>query len=115
VVIGAAFSGVVNALVKDIITPIISIPGKSDFSSLTFTINDSIFRYGDFLNAVISFAIIAAAVFFFVVRPLNLFLSLRKTEVVTSAPATKDCPFCLSSVPVAATRCAFCTSDLKTA
>jgi large conductance mechanosensitive channel len=115
VVIGAAFSGVVNALVKDIITPIISIPGKSDFSSLTFTVNDSVFRYGDFLNAVISFVIIAAAVFFFVVRPLNLFLSLRKTEVVTSAPTTKDCPFCLSSVPAAATRCAFCTSDLKTA
>ncbi len=115
VVIGAAFSAVVNALVKDIITPIISIPGKADFSSLTFTIHGSIFRYGDFINALIAFVIIAAAIFFFVVKPLNLFLTLRKTQVVPSAPTTKDCPFCLSSVPAAATRCAFCTSELKTA
>jgi large conductance mechanosensitive channel len=115
VVIGAAFSGVVNALVKDIITPIISIPGKTDFSSLTFTINDSVFRYGDFLNAVVSFVIIAAAIFFFVVKPVNILLARRKTEAVPSAPTTKECPFCLSPVPAAATRCAFCTSDLKTA
>jgi large conductance mechanosensitive channel len=115
VVIGAAFTGVVNALVTDIITPIISIPGKSDFSSLSFTIHGSIFRYGNFINAVISFVIVAAAVFFFVVKPVNALLARRKTEAVTSAPTTKDCPFCLSSVPVAATRCAFCTSDLKTA
>ncbi len=115
VVIGAAFSAVVNALVKDIITPIISIPGKADFSNLTFTINGSIFRYGDFINVVIAFVIIAAAIFFLVVKPLNYFLSKRKAEAVPAPPATKDCPFCLSSVPAAATRCAFCTSDLKAA
>lgn len=113
VVIGAAFTSVVNALVTDIITPIISIPGKSDFSSLSFTINGSVFRYGSFINAVISFVIVAAAVFFFVVKPVNVLMARRKTEAVGSAPTTKDCPFCLSSVPAAATRCAFCTSDLK--
>ena len=99
VVIGAAFTAVVNALVKDLITPIISIPGKADFSTLSFTIHGSIFRYGDFINAVIGFVIIAAAVFFFVVKPVNVLLARRKTEAVPSAPATKDCPFCLSSVP----------------
>jgi len=113
VVIGAAFTSVVNALVTDIITPIISIPGKSDFSSLSFTINGSVFRYGNFINALVSFVIVAAAVFFFVVKPVNVLMARRKTEAVTSAPTTKDCPFCLSSVPAAATRCAFCTSDLK--
>jgi large conductance mechanosensitive channel len=112
VVIGAAFGALVTAFVRDFITPILAIPGKSDFSSLSFTINGSVFRYGDFINALISFVIIAAVVFFFVVKPINYLMSRRKTE---AAPATKDCPFCLSKVPVGATRCAFCTSELKAA
>src|SRR5260370_35730094 len=99
VVIGAAFGAVVTALVKDIITPIISIPGKADFSSLTFTINGSVFRYGDFINAVITFIIVAAAIFFFVVKPLNMLMARRKAEEAP-VPATRDCRFCLSKIPV---------------
>jgi large conductance mechanosensitive channel len=115
VVIGAAFGAVVTALVKDIITPIIAaIFGKPDFSSISFTINNSTFYIGDFINAVISFLLIAAAVFFFVIKPVNLLMSTRRTETPTG-PTTRDCPFCLSSVPLAATRCAFCTSELTPA
>ncbi|MDB5075003.1 MAG: mscL [Chloroflexi bacterium] len=112
IVIGVAFGAVVNALVKDIITPIITIPGKVSFSNLTFTIGGGTFLYGDFINAVISFLIIAAAVFFFVVKPMNHLTALRKTEAPQAAPATRECPFCLSKVPAAATRCAFCTSEI---
>jgi len=113
IVIGGAFGAVVNALVKDIITPIISIPGSTNFSDLTFSIGGGKFLYGDFLNAVIAFLSIAAAVFFFVVKPMNIATSLRRTPV--AAPTTKDCPYCLSAVPLAASRCAFCTSELKAA
>ncbi|MGI9032679.1 MAG: large conductance mechanosensitive channel protein MscL [Acidimicrobiales bacterium] len=111
VVIGAAFGTVVTALVRDLITPIISIPGKADFSSLTFTLNGSVFRYGDFLNAVISFVSIAAAVFFFVVRPVNALMARRKTEPDVES-TTRDCPECLSSIPLGARRCAFCTANV---
>jgi large conductance mechanosensitive channel len=112
VVIGAAFGAVVTALVKDIITPIISIPGKADFSSLTFTINGSVFRYGDFINAVITFIVVAAAIFFFVVKPLNMLMARRRVEETPAPVATRDCPFCLSKIPVGASRCAFCTSEV---
>jgi large conductance mechanosensitive channel len=114
VVIGAAFGAVVTALVKDLITPIIAIPGKTDFSALKFTIRKSNFLYGDFLNAVISFVSIAAAVFFFVVRPVNVLMARRKTEPDVLS-TTRDCPYCLSSIPIAATRCAFCTADVSAA
>ena len=114
VVIGAAFGTVVTALVRDLITPIIAIPGKSDFSSLHFTIRKSNFLYGDFLNAVISFLSIAAAVFFFVVRPVNKLMARRKTEPDVLS-TTRDCPYCLSSIPIAASRCAFCTADVGAA
>ncbi len=111
IVVGAAFGAVVTALVKDIITPIITIPGKTNFSDLTLTIGGATFLYGDFLNAVISFIVIAAVVFYFVVKPVNHLMALRKTETAV-VPTTRECPFCLSSVPLKATRCAYCTSEL---
>jgi large conductance mechanosensitive channel len=115
VVIGAAFGAVVAALVADIITPLIAaIFGKPDFSNLSFTINKSQFLYGDFLNALITFLSVAAAIFFFVVKPLNMLMARRKTEPPAD-PTERDCPFCLSTVPLMATRCAFCTSELPTA
>jgi large conductance mechanosensitive channel len=109
VVIGLAFSAVVNALVADLITPIIAaIFGKHDFSALTFTINGSVFRYGAFLNALIAFVSIAAAVFFFVVKPVNYLMSRRAQE----DPDTKECPECTSAIPVKARRCPECTAQL---
>ena len=110
VVIGVAFGAVVTAFVEDIITPIIAaIGGQPDFSGLKFTINGSVFKYGAFINAVISFVVIAAAVFFFVVKPLMVLAERRKR---TELAVTRKCPQCLSEVPVAARRCAFCTSEL---
>ena len=115
IVIGAAFGTVVSALVKDLITPLLAaIGGQPDFSKLSFTINKSTFLYGDFINAVISFIILAAVIFFFVVKPVNTLMSMRKTETPV-LPTTRDCPYCLSSVPIKATRCAFCTSELSQA
>jgi large conductance mechanosensitive channel len=114
VVIGAAFGALVTAFVKDLITPILAIPGKTDFSDLKFTIRESDFLYGDFLNAVIAFVSIAAAVFFFVVRPVNKMMARRKTEPDVMS-TTRDCPYCLSSIPIAASRCAFCTANVAAA
>ena len=112
VVIGAAFGAVVTALVADLLTPLIAaIFGKHDFSALTFTINSSTFRYGAFLNAIIAFISIAAAVFFFVVQPINALMRRRKTEPAVDE-TTKTCPECLSEIPAEARRCAFCTSVL---
>jgi len=112
VVVGAAFTGVVTAFTKDVITPLIGIPGKISLGEIKFKINGSEFLIGDFFNTVISFIIIAAVVFFFVVKPVNWLMSRRKTDTPT-APETRECPYCLSKVPMAATRCAFCTSELK--
>ena len=112
VVIGAAFGAVVTSFVANIITPILSIPGKSNFSSLHFTIRSSVFNYGAFLNALISFLLIATAVFFFVVVPVNKLMAKRKTEPDVDA-TTRECPECLSSIPTAATRCAFCTTEVQ--
>lgn len=112
VVIGAAFGDVVKSLVADILTPIIAIPGSADFAALQFTINGSVFRYGAFFNAVIAFVTIAAAVFFFVVRPVTALMARRKTEPDVES-TTRDCPECLSSIPVAARRCAFCTAQVS--
>jgi large conductance mechanosensitive channel len=113
VVIGAAFGAVVTAFVKDIITPFIAIPGTTDFSDLKFTIRDSTFLYGDFFNALISFLLIAAAVFFFVVRPVNHLMNRRRTEPDVESE-TKDCEHCLSSIPAGAAVCMFCTRDVAT-
>jgi large conductance mechanosensitive channel len=115
VVVGAAFGAIVTALVKDIITPIIAaVGGKPDFSTLDFTINGSTFRYGDFINAIVSFLMIAASVFFLVVKPVNHLMERLKTEPDVESE-TRPCPQCLSNIPVAATRCAFCTSELGAA
>ena len=113
VVLGAAFGAVVSSLVENILTPLLAaVFGQPDFASLTFTINDSTFRYGAFLNAVITFVLIAAAVFFVVVKPLNALAARRARGEPTPDPTTKQCPECLSDVPIAARRCAFCTSEL---
>ncbi|MEZ5121898.1 MAG: large conductance mechanosensitive channel protein MscL [Solirubrobacterales bacterium] len=113
VVIGAAFGAVVTSLVADLITPIIAaIIGKPDFSDLTFTINGSVFHYGSFLNAVIAFVSIAAAVFFFVVVPVNKLNELRRSGQPIDE-TTRQCPECLSDIPKEAHRCAFCTTQLQ--
>lgn len=111
IVIGAAFGTVVSSFVKNLLTPLVTIPGKVNFSSLHVTVRHSVFNYGQFLNDVISFVIIAAAVFFFVVRPVNALMSRRRTDVEVESP-TRDCPECLSSIPVGARRCAFCTAEV---
>jgi large conductance mechanosensitive channel len=113
VVIGAAFGAVVTALVKDLVTPVIgAIGGKADFSRLAFTINGSRFMYGDFINAVVSFLIIAAVIFFFVVQPLNKLQAFSTRSKVSEAPTDRKCPECLSEVPKGASRCRFCTAKL---
>ena len=115
VVIGVAFGAVITALVEDLITPVIgAIFGTQDFSALTFTINGSVFKYGAFINAVASFVLIAAAVFFLVVRPINALMARRKTEPPVD-PTTRECPECLSSIPQGARRCAFCTAEVGVA
>jgi large conductance mechanosensitive channel len=112
IVIGLAFAAVITALVADLITPLIAaIGGNPDFSRLTFTINSSKFFYGSFINALITFVVIAAVVFFFVVKPVNALMARRRTEPAVDTP-TRPCPECLSDIPVAARRCAFCTADV---
>ena len=108
VVIGAAFSAIVNALVADIINPLIAaIVHKPDFSALLLNVNGGIIKYGDFLNALISFLIIAATIYFLVVLPINTLLNKFRPKVVP-APTTKPCPECLSDIPLAAKRCSHC-------
>jgi large conductance mechanosensitive channel len=116
VVIGAAFGAVVTALVTDIVTPLIAaIFGKPSFDGLTFTINGSHFLYGAFIDAVLSFVTIAAAIFFLVVKPLNILAARRAAGQPPDSPTTKACPECLSDIPIAAKRCAFCTSQVAVA
>jgi large conductance mechanosensitive channel len=111
VVMGTAFGAVVAALVKDLITPLIAaIVGKPDFSAIEFTLNGSKFLIGDFVNALVSFVLIGAAVYFFVVVPVNRLLARMRRGEAAPDPTTKKCPECLSDVPIAARRCAFCTS-----
>ena len=115
VVIGTAFAVVVSALVADLVTPLIAaVGGKPDFSELSFTINGSVFRYGHFLNALLTFLIVAAVMFFLVIKPVNALLARRRTEPPTDEP-TRDCPECLSEIPTAARRCAFCTAAVEPA
>jgi large conductance mechanosensitive channel len=111
VVIGGAFGAIVTALVKDLLTPLIAaLVGKPDFSALIFTLNNSKFLYGDFLNAVVSFLLIAAAIYFFIVVPVNALNARMRKPTPPAAPATKECPECLSAIPIGARRCAHCTS-----
>lgn len=111
VVIGVAFGAVVTALVKDLVTPLISaFGGQPDFSGLSFSINDSKFMYGDFINALLSFLIVAAVIFFFVVKPLNKLQERTAKNNTPQDPTEKKCPECLSEIPKLAKRCMFCTS-----
>jgi large conductance mechanosensitive channel len=113
VVIGAAFGGVVTALTKDLLTPFIAaIVGKPDFSSIAFRVRGTPFPVGDFLNAVVSFLLIAAAVYFFVITPLNALMARLHKEPKAADPTTKKCPECLSEIPIDAKRCAFCTQPV---
>ena len=115
VVIGAAFGAVVTALVSSFITPLAAaIGGKPDFSALAFTINGSRFTYGVFLNALVAFLILAAVVFFLVVRPLNALMARMKPEPALDR-VVRPCPECLSDIPEEAHRCAFCTAEVRTA
>jgi large conductance mechanosensitive channel len=115
VVIGAAFGALVTALVADLITPLIAaIGGKPDFSGLSFTVNNSEFKYGHFLNALLAFLLIAAVVFFLVIRPVNALLYRLRTEPPVEQE-TRKCPECLSEIPAPARRCAFCTAELSPA
>ncbi len=110
VVIGATFGAVVNALVKDLLTPLIAaIFGKPDFSAISFTLNGSVFLLGDFINAVITFVLVAAAVYYLVVLPVNALISRSRREP-SPDPTTRKCPECLSEIPIGARRCAYCAS-----
>jgi len=108
VVIGIAFGVVITAFVKDLVTPLIAaLGGKPDFASLYFTINNSKFLYGDFLNALLAFALIAAVIYFFVVVPINALVARSRKEPPAD-PTTKKCTECLSEIPIGAKRCASC-------
>ncbi|MCI4337032.1 MAG: large conductance mechanosensitive channel protein MscL [Thermoplasmata archaeon] len=115
VVIGLAFQAVINAMVVDVITPLISIPGSHDFTTYTFKIGGGTFLYGAFITAIINFILVALVVFFLLVRPAELAAKRRAAKQAVAPPTTRDCPFCLSKVPIPATRCAFCTSTLTPA
>ena len=113
VVIGGAFGAVVAALVKDLLTPLIAaVVGQPDFSAITLTINGSQFLIGDFINALLAFVLVSAAVYFFIVVPVNAIAARRARGEAPADPTTKKCPECLSEVAIAARRCAFCTSTL---
>jgi large conductance mechanosensitive channel len=110
VVIGAAFGGVVTALTKDLLTPLIAaVVGKPDFSAFHFTINGSLFPVGDFINAGVSFLLVAAAIYFFVVTPVNALVARMNRGERPPDPTTKKCPECLSEIPIDARRCAHCS------
>jgi large conductance mechanosensitive channel len=109
VVIGTAFGAVVTAFVADVLTPLIAaFGGQPDFSKLKFTIHQSTFRYGHFLNALLAFLMVSAVVFFLVLKPVNALMTRRKVDTPADV-RTRSCPECLSDIPVGATRCAFCT------
>ena len=111
-VIGVAFGAVVTALVKDLVTPLIAaIFGKPDFGALTFTINNSKFLYGDFINAVVAFVLVAAVIYYLVVVPYTALVSRSRKEPPAD-PTTKKCTECLSEIPIAARRCKFCTAAI---
>lgn len=114
VVIGAAFGAVVTSFVTSILTPLIAaIVGKPDFSAFSVTINGAVIGYGIFLNALISFLLVAAAVYFFMVAPMNAWKARQARGQAPADPTTKKCPECLSEIPIAAKRCAFCTSAVS--
>jgi large conductance mechanosensitive channel len=110
-VLGVAFTAVVSSFVTNLLTPLIAIPGTADFSDLDFTISNSTFSYGQFINDALAFLLIGAAIFFFVIKPIDALMARRKTQSDVDAP-TKECPECLSNIPTGAKRCAFCTAQI---
>ena len=111
-VIGAAFTAVGQAAKTDLLTPLVAaVFGQPDFNALTFTINGSTFRYGHFLNVLLGFITVALVVFFFVVKPINRLMELANRRE-SPDPTTRKCPHCISEIPIDATRCAFCTSEV---
>jgi large conductance mechanosensitive channel len=113
VVIGAAFGGVVTALTADLLTPFIAaIAGKPDFSSIHYTIKGTPFPVGHFINAMVSFLLIAAAVYFFVVTPVNALVARMRKDPAPADPTTKKCPECLSEIPIDARRCSHCAQPV---
>jgi large conductance mechanosensitive channel len=114
-IMGLAFTAVVTSFVENLATPLIAaIFGEPDFSNLTFTINDSVFRYGAFINSLLALVLIAVVVFFFIVKPVNVLVQRSRSEP-SSDPTTFKCPECLSEIPVGAVRCAFCTAPVRAA
>jgi large conductance mechanosensitive channel len=111
-VMGAAFSALVTALVADIITPLIGVAGKFDFSSWTYNLNGSLFQQGPFLNTLISFITIALVVFFLIALPYQRHEDRKAARAAKAPPTTRECPECLSTIPIAAKRCSFCTSPV---
>jgi large conductance mechanosensitive channel len=109
VVIGAAFGAVVNSFVKDILTPLLGLLGVPDFSTLSITVGSAAIMYGNFLNLLITFLLVAAAIFFFVIKPMNAMEKRRQAGLEPAAPTTKTCTECASAIPLAAHRCPFCT------
>ncbi len=113
VVIGAAFGTVVAALTKDLLTPLIAaLVGKPDFSAISFTVNGTVFPIGDFINACVAFVLVAAAIYFFVVTPVNALVARMKRGEAPPDPTTKKCPECLSEIPLDARRCSHCTQPV---
>jgi large conductance mechanosensitive channel len=112
VVIGAAFGAVITSFTADVLTPLLGIIGVPNFEGLSFTVGEAVVSYGKFLNALVSFILIAAAIFFFVVKPMNAMAARRAAGEPADEPSTKVCPQCASAIPMAARRCPMCTSDL---
>jgi large conductance mechanosensitive channel len=113
VVIGAAFGGMITALTKDLLTPLIAaLVGKPDFSAISFTVGTTVFPVGDFINAVVSFLLIAVAVYFFVVTPINALVARMRKAPAPVDPTTRKCPECLSEIPIDARRCMHCTQPV---
>jgi len=116
VVVGAAFAGVVGAFTKDLLTPLIAaIVGQPDFSAIRFSVHGSVFALGDFINALVSFLLVAAAVYFFVVTPVNMLVARMRKAPAPADPTTKKCPECLSEIPLDARRCAHCGQPVAVA
>ena len=112
IVIGAAFGSVVTSFVGDILSPLLGVLSVPDFATLSFQAGEATVSYGVFLNALISFLLVAAAIFFFVIKPMNAMTARLKKPDASSEPPIKACPFCATDIPVAATRCPHCTSQL---
>jgi large conductance mechanosensitive channel len=113
VVIGAAFGSVVTAFTKDLLTPLIAaMAGKPDFSAISFALGSTVFPVGDFINVVVSFLLIAVAVYFFVITPINTLVARMRKAPAPADPTTKKCPECLSDIPIDARRCGFCTQPV---